>query len=52
MSSWQSDQVWKNYIDGVLLNYVLQCSNLKQWDGPRDTLGQSTAYMAMYSDFR
>ncbi len=39
---------------GVLLN-VLLCSNLKRWEGPRvdiRTLGQSTAYMAAYSDFR
>ncbi len=34
---------------------VLRCSNLKRWEGPRvyiRTLGQSTAYMAAYCDFR
>ncbi len=41
----------------------VRCSNLKRWEGPRVyihtyilprtyTLGQSTAYMAAYSDFR
>ncbi len=33
----------------------LRCSNLKQWEGPRVyiyTFGQSTAYMAGFSDFR
>ncbi len=34
---------------------ILRCSNLKRWEGPRvyiRILGQSTAYMAAYSDFR
>ncbi len=33
----------------------LRCSNLKRWEGPSvyiRTLGQSTAYMATYRDFR
>ncbi len=59
MSLWQTDHVWKfeelnRRWTGVLLIYVW-CSNLKRWKGPRvyiRTLGQSTAYMAAYSDFR
>ncbi len=53
----------KNYVGAKLLLMVdwstieLRCSNLKRWEGPRvrvyiRTLGQSTAYMATYSDFR
>ncbi len=42
-------------VDWSRIERTTGCSNLKRWEGPRvyiRTLGQSTAYMAAYSDFR